>query len=412
MPAIIESIINQLFQQKDQVEAWFDQQIKQCCVPFYCSVDLRYSGFKAAVVDTNLFPAGFNNLNEQARSDASQIIADNLVKYYQSPHRVLLVPENHTRNLMYLENVFVLQSILQQAGCDVRVGSLLEDFGDDAMRHDMTLPSRNILRLHGMRREGARLFVDDFDPELIVLNHDLSDVVPDILQDLEQPLTPSLHLGWSNRLKSIHFGYNRQFAERFADQFDLDPWLLNSLSDHCDSLDFLHQVGFEELAARVDAMLKQIHQCYQSYQIEEKPFVVIKSDNGTYGMAVTMVTDASQVLALNRKKRTKMSSGKNGQQVARVLIQEGVASIDRVFNNHTAEPVIYMAGSQVIGGFYRAHEKKGRYDSLNASGMTFQSISQDELSTPRGYFNQILSRLALLAAGKEICQVCPTTLGV
>ena len=35
--------------------------------PFYCSVDLRNAGYKLAPVDTNLFPAGFNNLNPTLR---------------------------------------------------------------------------------------------------------------------------------------------------------------------------------------------------------------------------------------------------------------------------------------------------------------------------------------------------------
>ena len=45
------------------IEHWFRSQWKKNTVPFYCSVDLRNSGFKLAPVDTNLFPGGFNNLN-------------------------------------------------------------------------------------------------------------------------------------------------------------------------------------------------------------------------------------------------------------------------------------------------------------------------------------------------------------
>ena len=45
------------------IEAWFRNAWRETQAPFYASVDLRNAGYKIAPVDTNLFPAGFNNLN-------------------------------------------------------------------------------------------------------------------------------------------------------------------------------------------------------------------------------------------------------------------------------------------------------------------------------------------------------------
>ena len=45
------------------IESWFRQQFRETPAPFYASVDLRNAGYKLAPVDTNLFPAGFNNLH-------------------------------------------------------------------------------------------------------------------------------------------------------------------------------------------------------------------------------------------------------------------------------------------------------------------------------------------------------------
>src|SRR2546421_8376026 len=50
---------------RPEIERWFRAQWAAHEVPFYCSVDLRNSGFKLAPVDTNLFPGGFNNLNPE-----------------------------------------------------------------------------------------------------------------------------------------------------------------------------------------------------------------------------------------------------------------------------------------------------------------------------------------------------------
>ncbi len=46
-----------------KVETWLREQWLLTPAPFYASVDLRNAGFKLAPVDTNLFSAGFNNLN-------------------------------------------------------------------------------------------------------------------------------------------------------------------------------------------------------------------------------------------------------------------------------------------------------------------------------------------------------------
>ena len=57
-------IESHLLARQSHIEAWFRGQWRETPAPFYGSVDLRNAGFKLAPVDTNLFPAGFNNLNQ------------------------------------------------------------------------------------------------------------------------------------------------------------------------------------------------------------------------------------------------------------------------------------------------------------------------------------------------------------
>ena len=52
--------------------------------------------------------------------------------------------------------------------------------------------------------------------------------------------------------------------------------------------------------------------------------MVIKPDNGTYGMGIMTVRDAKELDALNRKTKNKMAVIKDGQTVSDVIIQEGV----------------------------------------------------------------------------------------
>lgn len=56
------------------IERWFRLQFIEHTAPFYSSVDLRNSGFKLAPVDTNLGPAGFNNLNPAFETETEAMV--------------------------------------------------------------------------------------------------------------------------------------------------------------------------------------------------------------------------------------------------------------------------------------------------------------------------------------------------
>src|SRR3989304_10427968 len=70
----LQKIETHLLQSQAGIERWFRSQWQDTPAPFYCSVDLRNAGFKLAPVDTNLFPAGFNNLNPAFQSLAVQAV--------------------------------------------------------------------------------------------------------------------------------------------------------------------------------------------------------------------------------------------------------------------------------------------------------------------------------------------------
>ena len=121
------------------IEHWFRTQWLEHAVPFYASVDLRNSGFKLAPVDTNLFPGGFNNLNPDFLPLCVQAMQSAVEKICPDARGVLLIPENHTRNLFYLQNVAQIVTILKQAGMHVRIGSLLPEI--TAAHRDSSCPT-------------------------------------------------------------------------------------------------------------------------------------------------------------------------------------------------------------------------------------------------------------------------------
>jgi glutamate--cysteine ligase len=393
------------------IEHWLRVQWQERETPFYASVDLRNSGFKLAPVDTNLYPGGFNNLNPDFHPLCVQAAMVAVEKRCPDARGVLLIPENHTRNTFYLQNIAALQTILRHAGMNVRIGSLLPDITAPT---DIALPDGSTLTLEPLKRNGNRLSVEGFDPCVVLLNNDLSGGVPEILRNIEQTMLPPLHAGWFMRRKSNHFAAYRQVAAEFAGVAGIDPWLIDPYFEKCGKINFHEKKGEECLEGYVSEILDDIRAKYREYNIKHEPFVIVKADAGTYGMGIMTVKDPSEVRGLNRKQRNKMAVIKEGLQVQEVLVQEGVHTFESV-NGAAAEPVVYMIDHFVVGGFYRVHNERGQDQNLNAPGMQFSPLAFAEpCSSPnpddpgcppnRFYAYGVLARLALAAAALELEQ--------
>ncbi len=392
------------------IERWFRTQWLEHTVPFYASVDLRNSGFKLAPVDTNLFPGGFNNLNPDFVPLCVHAAQSAIEKICPEARGVLLIPENHTRNQFYLQNVAMLVRVLRQSGLNVRIGSLLPEITQPT---DIELVDGSTLTLEPIGRKGNRLHIGDFDPCVVLLNNDLSAGVPELLRNLEQNLLPPLEGGWTTRRKSMHFAAYSRVSQDLAQMLDIDPWLIDPYFDSCGEIDFHARTGEECLASKVDQMLQKIRDKYAQYGVKEDPFVIVKADAGTYGMGIMTVKDASEVKGLNRKQRNKMSVVKEGLPVSDVLVQEGVYTFEEI-NDAVAEPVVYMVDHFVVGGFYRVHTGRGKDENLNAPGMHFAPLAFESCCTVpnpdcapddtpnRFYAYGVVARLALLAASIEL----------
>ncbi len=410
----LHDIESHLLASQADIEAWFRSEWLKTPAPFYASVDMRNAGFKVAPVDTNLFPAGFNNLNPAFMPLCIQAVQSALERLAPQAKRILIVPESHTRNLFYLASVATLCDILAKAGFEVRIGSLIPDL--DGPR-TLDLPGGRTITLEPLRREGDRVGVDGFEPCIVLLNNDLAEGRPPILEDLDQVVLPPLAMGWSNRLKSEHFAHYRKVAAEFAARIDIDPWFIDPLFRNCGEINFMKREGENCLRKNVNALLDAIRRKYDEYGIDKEPFVVVKADAGTYGMGIMMVHSADEVVELNRKQRTRMAAGKGGLAVTQVIMQEGVYTFETWGEEQAvAEPVVYMVDHFVVGGFYRVHTGRGVNENLNAPGMHFEPLAfaetcnnPDRNKAPdanpnRFYTYGVIARLALLAAAREYAE--------
>lgn len=394
------------------IEAWLHRQFLQTPASFYSSVDIRNAGWKMAPVDTNLFPAGFNNLAPALTPLIRNALQTAIQRICPQAATVLLIPENHTRNRFYLDNIARLFDLLTSGGFEVRLGSVDPDA---PAVQELTSANGQQLTIHATQRVGGRVMVDGFDPCVVLLNNDLSSGLPAVLENLEQPLLPPSALGWNKRLKSDHFGIYAQVAQGFGDMLGIDPWLVDPLWRNCGQVDFMKREGEECLIHNVDALLGATAAKYAEHGIDDSPYVVIKADAGTYGMGIMIARSVDDVRELNRKQRKSMAATK-GRSVSQVILQEGVPTAERV-NGAIAEPVFYCVEHNVIGGFYRVHTERGRDENLNAPGAHFEPFAiADSCSCPdaerdcdaqpnRLYAAGVIARLAALAAAREIARV-------
>ena len=368
----LQAFERQILSNQTKIEAWFRSKWKEHKPPFYGSVDIRNAGYKMASIDMNLFPGGFNNLNPNFIQLASHAALDAVERACPQAKSVLIVPENHTRNTFYLQNVYALSNILRNAGFEVRLGSINPEITEPV---ELETALGDTVTLEPLQRTRGRVHLaDGFSPCLILLNNDLSAGVPDILKDISQTVLPPLHGGWTTRRKTAHFSAYNDVAAEFAALVGMDEWQINPYFEQISGLNFQEREGEDALADAVERMLAKIQAKYDEKGITDQPFVIVKADAGTYGMGVMSVKSADEVRGLNRKNRNKMAKIKEGLEVSEVIVQEGIYTYETL-HGAVSEPVVYMIDRFVVGGFFRVHEGRGADENLNATGMSFVPLN-------------------------------------
>ncbi len=397
--------IHKRFQENEtKIDRYFEAEFKKTPPLLYLSTDLRHSGFKISAVDTNLFPAGFNNLCNSFTHLATEGFRLFFDQQYPQAKKLLLYIEGHTRNRFYFENVLRLAEILRQSGREVRVANTSTDFIEDPTT--VPIDGKGTLEIYQLYKEASHCQLrDGWKPDLIISNNDFSTGVPEALQNIEQSVLPSPDLGWHLRKKSEHFAHYADVAKEVAAIADIDPWLISCFFTHEADIDLALAESTERLAKSVDAILEKIRQKYEEHQIQSTPYVFVKNDSGTYGMGMAYFTSGQEILNLSRRTRSKLSSAKGGGNIDRYMIQEGIVTAD-FYSSYPIEPVIYMAGEQEIGGFFRINEEKDEWSSLNTKGMAFSCLCLHKMDEPHeGPFLNCVEKANLVKMSFKIAKI-------
>lgn len=404
----MESMNHQLIHQKavanrDRVDAWFRSRSQNLQFPIYSSFDIRDAGFKQGPVDANIFPAGFNNICHVDREHSIEVAKEFIDAHYGSDVRkILLLTEEHTQNPYYWDNVSVLTKILSGSGREVRL----------AIPRVMPAPlqvvnaSGETLTVHSATRSGDGINSEGFVPDLIVSNNDFSTEYEEWAQGLETPVNPPRELGWYRRRKDRFFKVYNQFAAEFCDLIQMDPWLMQVETEVFLGFEVDSEESRDQLAAHAQGLYDRIKRNYSAHGIERDPFLFIKNNAGTYGLGVIQVKSPAEIRDWNYKSRKKMKAAKGGREITEVIIQEGIPTTVLAEGGRTAEPVIYMIGCQLAGGFLRAHGDKDDEQSLNSPGAVFQRLCVADLKLklegcPRENSYGWVAKLAFLSVAQE-----------
>lgn len=413
-PTCLERIRNR----QEDVHAWLTHYEVSRRLPLYSSVDIRDAGFKMAVVDTNLFPAGFNNLCEHGLADSEKFIKSAIHNRVPNGTDILIICEEHTRNTWYLENVRILQDIIRKAGFKVKIATFFEEPAPQECSAEhpfvtLTTATGSQVDIHCFKTILQKIEAGQERFDLIIMNNDLSTGIPEVLKNSKIPIYPSILAGWHSRSKSQHFAHTEDLIKQFAKIVQMDPWQFSCLFTTVDQVDINVDADRQKIADAVSDLFRQIQQKYREHHIDEKPYVVLKSDSGTYGMGVLTVEDPAEITQMNRRTKNKLYKGKSSQVIHRYILQEGVPTIYNIDNN-VSEVVIYQIENNLIGGFYRVNTEKGQRENLNSRGMEFKKMCphlkkygdcgvHHDISIFDIY--RILARIAALAADREIIQL-------
>jgi glutamate--cysteine ligase len=408
---MLHTIAQKFSEKEKEIWAFFEKETSGLVPPIYLSCDIRNSGKKLGVIDTNLFPAGFNNLCNAYSRRTVLAFKDYFRTYLPGTQRVILLIEEHTRNRFYLDNVHRLNTLLTEIGLETRIAYPGKEVTSENMT--LTLSDHSVLHLGKLKVKNGVPQVDGFAADQVISNNDFSTGLPEDLAEIADKILPHPRMGWQRRRKSRHFALLSEIITRFARVVEVDPWFLECLFSSAEEIDLTQNRDVERLASKAARILEEVRGKYEAHRISDPPYAFVKNNAGTYGMGLMDIQSSEEILQMNRRVRNKLLSSKGGKRPDSFLIQEGIPTAD-FYSGLPIEPVIYLVGFEVVGGFFRMNAEKDAMASLNSPGMKFSCLCLHKLDEPHeaAFLNcaekenlvglaSVMAKLAALAAARE-----------
>lgn len=381
----------------DRVNSYLDQEAEGLPVSFYNSIDIRESKTKVAPIDNNIYPAGFNNLCGLDLDAATKVVRLELEKLKLKNRTIVVIPESHTKNLFYLDHLATLGKTIRDAGYDVIFGSFDEALFQDSSRVELISHSKFDIKIEKLRLEQGQIISSLGEVALAILNNDQSNPLKVPWEEVQTLVIPTPFIGWYRRQKSEHFTHYKDVANKFCQEFSINPDIVQAKFKNVEQVDFSARTGLEPLATAIDELKSEL---------PENTPIFVKASQGTYGMGISVVRSGDEILNMNKKIRNKMDVGKNSLKFTTVLVQEGIETILK-YDDVPAEVTIYLISGKSVGGFMRANAEKGPDGNLNSRGMVFRKFCISEIRQHHDHkakeaLYTVIARLSAIASAKEI----------
>lgn len=397
-----DQLENFVCQNWEKVNAYISALQANLPIPFYSSVDIRESKEKYAPVDHNMYPAGFNNLCNVDLRGANHLVRETIKKINCNAKNVAIIPESHTKNLMYLDHLATLAKLTEEAGYKVFFLSFdTALFPNNELQLDLVSNSGVALKIIRGQIQNGVIYALEEKIDVAINNNDQSNPWPIEWREISTPIAPTPLIGWFRRQKNTHFAYYKKVADEFANHFEINPDLIQAHFRAVENVDFETKHGLEQLGSAVDSLIT-------SMPAGSKVFV--KASQGTYGMGISVVGSGEEIINMNRKTRNKMDVGKNSIKFTSLLVQEGVETIIK-YDDKPAEITVYLIDGKSMGGFMRVNGEKDSLGNLNSRGMVFRKLCMSDLigtaedHKAKEAVYSVIARLATVASAYEIKEV-------
>ncbi|MFA6236775.1 MAG: glutamate--cysteine ligase [Bacteriovorax sp.] len=371
-------------------------------VPFYSSVDIRESKEKYAPVDHNMYPAGFNNLCNVDLREATPLVRATINKINPAAKNIGIIPESHTKNLMYLDHLATLSKLISEAGYKVFLISFDSSlFPENVEFIDLTSNNGTAIKIIRGQIQNGIVLAMGTKCDVAINNNDQSNPWPIEWKEISTPIVPTPLIGWFRRQKNTHFAYYKKVADEFSSHFNINPNLIQAEFSAVEDVDFETKQGLEKLGSSVDDLISRLAPGSK---------VFVKASQGTYGMGISVVSSGEEIINMNRKTRNKMDVGKNKIKFTSLLVQEGVETILK-YDDNPAEITVYLIDGKSMGGFMRINSEKDSLGNLNSKGMVFRKLCMSDLvgtvedHKSKDAIYSIIARLATVASAYEIKEV-------
>ena len=136
-------------------------------------------------------------------------------------------------------------------------------------------------------------------PCLTLLNNDLTEGV---LPGLGADVFPPKEMGWHRRKKSEHYIQLQLYVDEIAELLGIDSWHLMSEWFVSENKCLEKEACRVRLQKKSMSFSKAWQKKYAAHGIERQPGCVIKTNRGTYGLGIMVVTKGEQLLVTLKPK--------------------------------------------------------------------------------------------------------------